>query len=425
MDLPRGMKDFENMEIQKIEYIRQHFIETANTFGFDLMEPSPIELMSVIEAKSGPTIRDDVYFFNDKGDREVSLRFDFTVGLTRYIAGQKSMKLPAKISAFGGVWRYDEPQKGRYRFFHQWDIEIFGKQNTETDAEIIEFTSKFFSNLGLENIVLSISHRKITQSYISSIFESENSEVISDILRAIDKIQKKSEKEIISEYEKKGYSKEKLEKIIEFSKLKGSPDEISKKFDVTHCPQYTWTELTSLFESLKNRNVNNIQIDFGIVRGLDYYSGIVFEAFDKNFDIGALVGGGRYDNLPSVFGRDDLGATGVAGGVERIILALENQNSSFLQKTNRVSVLYVNEDVKLNAMKIASILRENSIPTDIDLSGRALKKQMEQSTNSKFVIIVGPDEFSKNMVVVRNMSDRTENKILISELLEHVKKLLM
>ena len=104
---------------------------------------------------------------------------------------------------------------------------------------------------------------------------------------------------------------------------------------------------------------------------------------------------------------------------------MENQNSSFLQKTNRISVLYVNEDVKLHAIKIASILRENSIPTDIDLSGRALKKQMEQSTNSKFVIIVGPDELSKNMVVVRNMSDRTENKILISELLEHVKKLLM
>ena len=104
---------------------------------------------------------------------------------------------------------------------------------------------------------------------------------------------------------------------------------------------------------------------------------------------------------------------------------MENQNSSFLQKNNRISVLYVNEDVKLNAMKIASILRENSIPTDIDLSGRALKKQMEQSTNSKFVIIIGPDELSRNMVVVRNMSDRTENKILISELLEHVKKLLM
>ena len=423
MELPRGMKDFENSEIQKIEYIREKFLSTSEIFGFELMEPSSIELMSVIEAKSGPTIRDDVYFFNDKGDREVSLRFDFTVGLTRYVAGQKSMKLPAKISAFGGVWRYDEPQKGRYRFFHQWDIEIFGKQNTETDAEIIEFTSKFFSNLGFENIILSISHRKIVQSYISSVFESDKPELISDILRAIDKIQKKSKQEIVSEYEKKGYAKEKLEKIIEFSKLKGSPEEISKIFDVTQFEN--WSELIILFESLKNRNVNNIQIDFGIVRGLDYYSGVVFEAFDKTFDIGALVGGGRYDNFPSVFGRDDIGATGVAGGVERIILALENQKSSFTEQKNRVSILYVNEEMKSIAIKITSLLRENSIPTDIDLSGRALKKQMEQSTNSKFVIIVGPDEYSKNMVVVRNMSDRNENQVLIPELLKHIKNLLM
>ena len=423
MDLPRGMKDFENIEMQKIEYIREKFLSTSKIFGFELMEPSPIELMSVIEAKSGPTIRDDVYFFNDKGDREVSLRFDFTVGLTRYASGQKSMKLPAKISAFGGVWRYDEPQKGRYRFFHQWDIEIFGKQSTETDAEIIEFTSKFFSNLGLENIILSISHRKIVQSYVSSIFESDKPELISDIFRAIDKIQKKSKQEIISEYEKKGYAKEKLEKIIEFSKLKGTPEEISKILDVTQFEN--WSELTMLCESLKNRNVNNIQIDFGIVRGLDYYSGVVFEAFDKTFDIGALVGGGRYDNLPSVFGRNDLGATGVAGGVERIMLALENQNSTFKIQDDRISVLYVNDEMKPNAIQIASLMRENFIPTDIDLSGRALKKQMEQSTNSKFVIIVGPDEFSKNMVVVRNMSDRNENQIPISELLEHIKNILM
>ncbi len=423
MDLPRGMKDFENSEIQKIEYIREKFLSTSEIFGFELMEPSSIELMSVIEAKSGSAIRDDVYFFNDKGDREVSLRFDFTVGLTRYVTGQKSMKLPAKISAFGGVWRYDEPQKGRYRFFHQWDIEIFGKQNTETDAEIIEFTSKFFSNLGLENTILSISHRKIVQSYISSVFESDKPELISDILRAIDKIQKKSKQEIVSEYEKKGYAKEKLEKIIEFSKLKGSPEEITKILDVTKFEN--WSELIILFESLKNRNVNNIQIDFGIVRGLDYYSGVVFEAFDKTFDIGALVGGGRYDNLPSVFGRDDLGATGVAGGVERIILALENQKSSFTEQKNRVSILYVNEEMKSIAIKITSLLRENSIPTDIDLSGRALKKQMEHSTNSKFVIIVGPDEYSKNMVVVRNMSDRNENQVLIPELLKHIKNLLM
>ena len=202
-----------------------------------------------------------------------------------------------------------------------------------------------------------------------------------------------------------------------------SAQEISKSLDVSQFEN--WSELTALFESLSNRNVKNIQIDFGIVRGLDYYSGVVFEAFDQTFDIGALVGGGRYDNLPAIFGRNDMGATGVAGGVERIMLALENQSSSFKEKINRVSVLYVNEEMKSNAIKITSSLREKQIPTDIDLSGRALKKQMENSTNAKFVIIVGPEEFSKNMVVVRNMSDRSENQVQISELLEYIKKSLM
>ncbi|HXX06153.1 MAG TPA: ATP phosphoribosyltransferase regulatory subunit, partial [Candidatus Bathyarchaeia archaeon] len=153
MDLPRGMRDIEPVESYALEYIRQKFIETSNLFGFQFMEPSPIELVSVIETKSGPTIKNEIYYFKDKGDREVALRFDFTIGLTRYAVSQKSMRLPAKLSAFGGVWRYDEPQKGRYRFFHQWDIEVYSEPNIESDAEIIDFTSKFFSNLKLQNII--------------------------------------------------------------------------------------------------------------------------------------------------------------------------------------------------------------------------------------------------------------------------------
>ena len=211
MDLPRGMKDFENSEFSKIEFVREKFLETSETFGFKLMEPSPIESLSTLEAKGGESIKDDIYFFKDKGEREIALRFDFTVGLARFAVSQKSMKLPSKISAFGGVWRYDEPQKGRYRFFHQWDVEIFGKENLEYDAEIIEFTSQFFSKLDLQNIVIDISHRRLVQSYINKIFESDDSQIVSDMLRAVDKIQKKSKQDIISEYEKKGYSTEKLE----------------------------------------------------------------------------------------------------------------------------------------------------------------------------------------------------------------------
>ena len=415
MELPRGMKDFENSEFLEIEFIRKKFLEISEIFNFKLMEPSPLELLSTLEAKGGETLRDDVYFFKDKGEREIALRFDFTIGLTRFIASQKSFKLPAKISSFGGVWRYDEPQKGRYRFFHQFDIEIFGKVNLEHDAEIIEFVSKFFETIQLKNIVIDISHRKLVESYINKIFESNDEQIVSDILRAVDKIQKKSKQEIMSEFEKKGYSSTKLEKIIEFSKINGTPEEIEQKFDTNLLE--SWNDLKIIFKSLQNRNVNNIRINFGIVRGLDYYSGIVFEAFDTSFDIGALVGGGRYDNLPSIFGSNDLGATGVAGGIERIILSLNNQNSLHTIQNPRISVVYVNDDMQQIAINLASTLRDKGIFVDIDLSGKSLKKQMELSINSKFVVIIGPKEFSNGVVILRNMLDRTEKQIKIENLL--------
>ena len=421
MELPRGMKDFDSDEMIKIEWVRQTFLETAKTFGFDLMEPSPIELLSVLEAKSGPSIRDEIYQFKDKGDREVALRFDFTVGLTRYAASQKTLKLPAKFSSFGGVWRYDEPQKGRYRFFHQWNIETFGNLNTEHDAETIEFTSRFFDNLKLQNISIDINHRKLVESYINQVFES-NETTLHDIFRAVDKTQKKSKDEILQEYKQKGHSPEKLEKILEFSNLKGTPSEIEQSFDTSSLDG--WNELCNLYDSLKNRGIDNIRINFGIVRGLDYYSGIVFEAFDTTSDLGALVGGGRYDNLPNAFGRNDLGATGVAGGVERIILRLDEQGISCIPSNDTTSVLYVNDELKSDAINCASKLRKLGITVNIDLTTKSLKKQMEISSSSKFSIIFAPEEFARGHVVLRNMIDRTEKQISLDELITDPKSVL-
>jgi len=415
------MKDFDMDEMIKIEYVRQIFLETSKAFRFDLIEPSPIELLSVLEAKSGPSIRDEIYQFKDKGDREVALRFDFTVGLTRYATSQKNLKLPAKFSSFGGVWRYDEPQKGRYRFFHQWNIETFGNLNTEHDAETIEFTSRFFDNLKLQNISIDINHRKLVESYINQVFES-NETTLHDIFRAVDKTQKKSKDEILQEYKQKGYSPEKLEKILEFSNLKGTPSEIEQSFDTSSLDG--WNELCNLYDSLKNRGIDNIRINFGIVRGLDYYSGIVFEAFDTTSDLGALVGGGRYDNLPNAFGRDDLGATGVAGGVERIILRLDEQGISCTPSSITTSVLYVNDELKPHAIDCASKLRKLGVIVNIDLTTKSLKKQMENSSGSKFSIIFAPKEFAEKNVVLRNMVDRTEKQISLDELVTNPKDIL-
>jgi histidyl-tRNA synthetase len=407
------MKDFESEEQDKIEFVRSKFLETCRIFGFRLMNPSPIELLSVIEAKSGPAIRNEIYFFTDKGDREVALRFDFTVGLTRYVVSQKSLRMPAKIAAFGGVWRYDEPQKGRYRYFHQWDLEIYGKPSLESDAEIIEFTSRFLAALKLRNVTIHISHRKIVESVVKKVFNSEDPALIADVFRAIDKIQKKHKDQIIQEYEGKGYDRKRLEKILEFSKITGNLEDVERELDVSEIE--AWNDLKLLFESLKGRGVENILVNFGIVRGLDYYSGVVFEAFDSKSDVGALVGGGRYDSLPKAFGRDDIGATGVAGGVERIILSLEGQDQ-ILMKREYVSILYVNAEMEKHATNIASRLRQMGIPTEIDLVGRSFKKQMDNASDSKYVVIVAPKEFSEGKVVIKNMVDGSEKTALTSDL---------
>jgi histidyl-tRNA synthetase len=372
------------------------------------MDPSPIELLSVLETKSGPAIRDEIYYFKDKGDREVALRFDFTVGLTRYAAAQKSMRLPAKISSFGGVFRYDEPQKGRYRYFHQWDIEVYGKPGIESEAEIIEFTSRLFDSLLLKDITIDINHRNLVENYINQTFDSTDPQLVADILRAIDKIQKKSKQEILDEF-KDRYDLNKLEKILEFSQIKGTIKEVEEKIDTTTLA--SWDYLTKIINSLENRGVSNVRINFGIVRGLDYYSGTVFEVFDKNSTLGALAGGGRYDSLTKAFGREDIGATGVAGGVERIILTMQEQKiiSDIIQ--DRVSVLYVNEEMQKVAMSIASLLRLANIPTNIDLAGKALKKQMDQATDSRFCIIVAPKELEAGKVVLRDMTSGAESQV--------------
>ncbi len=416
MDLPRGMRDIEPKESSVTEYIRQKFIETSNLFGFQFMEPSPIELVSVIETKSGPSIKNEIYYFTDKGDREVALRFDFTIGITRYAVSQKSMKLPAKFSTFGGVWRYDEPQKGRYRFFHQWDIEIYGEPNIESDAEIIDFTSKFFTNLKLENIVIDICDRDLIESYVKDSFKAD-SNIVSDILRAVDKSQKKRKQEIIKEYQEKGYSVSNLEKILEFAQIKGTPQEIEKKIDVSKLTN--WNKVIQLFESLENRGVRNIRINFGIVRGLDYYSGIVFEVFDSKSDLGALVGGGRYDTLTKAFGRSDLGATGAAGGVERIAHSLELQKTNIDGVSPPIWIVSVNEDMQKIAISIASQLRLKGIATEVDLTGKSLRKQMEMASNSKHVIIVAPKEYADNLVIIRNMEDGSEKHMKIESVLSN------
>lgn len=420
LELPRGMRDIESEDLAGINLVRDRFFETARLFNFRMMEPSPLEMLSTLEAKSGASISNEIYAFKDKGEREVALRFDLTIGLSRYIVSRRDLKMPAKIAAFAGVFRYDEPQAGRYRYFHQWDIEVYGPFSQESDAEVIEFVSVFFKKLGLP-VSIQVNDRQLVEEFIRSKLGITDEQKVLEMFRAVDKVPKKGAQGVMQEY-KDAVEPAKLQKLIDFSRVRGSAKQVAEKADVKGLQG--WQKLAGLMDSLAARKVD-AEINLGIVRGLDYYSGMVFEVFDASGEGGALVGGGRYDRLTEAFGRKDIGATGAAGGIERIVLALQKHG---VLKPGAKPLAYVayTDDAKGRAVEIASLLRNAGIETDYDMLGRALRKQMDDASSkgAAVAVIVAPAELADNKVTVKSMKDGTEAKHDISKIADAVKKLL-
>jgi len=421
------MRDLETEEYENINLIKNAFFESAKIFNFKVMEPSPLELLSTLESKSGSGIINEIYSFTDKGNRKVALRFDLTIGLTRFFVSRRDLKIPTKIASFGGVWRYDEPQSGRYRFFHQWDIEIYGPNSLESDTEIIEFTSVFLNKLGLKNIMIDINSRELLEEYIKNNLNIIEEETLFEVFRAIDKVPKKGRNTVLKEYEKTINDKV-LEKAMIFAEKKGSYEEINQFMEPLKLK--SWESIKKVVQSLSNRKVNNIRINLGIVRGLDYYSGIVFEAVDKESNLGSLVGGGRYNKLTETFGRKDMGATGAAGGVERIILAMKKYGIIKNKNTEDLTfIVYDSPEMITMVERLASILRKKNKPVDYDLLGRSLSKQIIDAENKKVknTIIFNSEEVKSggNIILISN-PDKNEKKISIVKsfdgLLEELQK---
>jgi histidyl-tRNA synthetase len=419
LDLPRGMRDLQYEELRNISYIRDKFVETAEIFDFNQIEPSTLELLSTLEAKSGPSIIQETYSFTDKGGRDIALRFDLTIGLSRFVSIRRDLKLPAKLSSFGGVWRYDEPQLGRYRYFHQWDVEIFGSSNVDADAEVIDFVSSFLSKLKIDFVIL-INHRSILEEYLSNYLGITDNSVISEMMRAIDKLSKKSSDQIINEYAGK-LDSIKLQEFIKFVSVTDRPDKILDNDKLMEFKSAG--NLQELIDSLKSRRVKNMMVDFRIVRGLDYYSGMVFEAKELSSQVGSLVGGGRYDKLTEAFGRKDLFATGAAGGVERILSVIKDKSTKILKRP-LIYVAYDSKKEKKHALEVVSILRDLGYSTNYDINGRTISKQFHEASlkNALAIIIVRLDEFKKGVVTIK--TGLKEQKQSIAEIAKYLNQII-
>ena len=421
MDLsqPRGIRDIEPDEFDLHLKIRRAFEEVARAYNFRLMEPGPLENLSILRAKSGSQVDDQIYAFKDKADRDIGLRFDLTVGMTRNVSSKKGLKPPIKLASYGGVWRYDEPQHARYRWFYQWDVEVFGDQSVEADAEVMDLCYNLFKRVGLQDFSLEVGDRRVVEEYIRESMGVSSEEGLMEMMRALDKVQKKTEEELVEEYSRKGVSGEALSELLKFGRTRGSPDMVCRRLEELRLASAGGGGLVALRDSLRSRGIQNVEYNMSIVRGLDYYTGIVFEVVDrKHPDLGSLCGGGRYDVLPKLFGRPDLPATGAAGGVERIALSM-GRSSKGEDVENSVFVAYTEPALAEKALAIVSSLRGRGTRSELGTRGKSLGKQLEDASGRGFawVVIIGKRELESGQLTLRNMSTRAEEKVPLDGLL--------
>lgn len=429
--IPRGMRDIEPQEMARRIWLTDKIRQVLWNYGFQMLEPSPLENLETLEAKSGPEIREQIYWFPDKSARNLGLRFDLTVGMTRMVANRFDLPEAIKIASIGGNWRYEEPQFGRYRYFTQWDVEIYGVAEPSADAEIIAVGSDILDSVGLRESEIRISNRKLLEGFLRNIgLDSEAT--LERLIRVIDKLGRigpgRAERELLQA----GLTAEKVKKILEFGKLAGKPDDILGEIEAK-LPRQTmvekgFKELSGTIEALDPLGkLSNCRVDLGIVRGIGYYDGMVFEAYDRGGEeLGSIFGGGRFDKLCRIYGKRDMPATGVAGGIERLMLSLERSKLfPDIEQRPKVFVVMVNETVRDEAVRIAQKLRSRGLGTDYDLKQRSLPKQLEYANalKARVAVIVGPRELKEGKVRLKDLRTGKEDDVPTSLLTDQVAKL--
>lgn len=427
--VPRGMKDIEPQEMAKRVWAEAKILGVLQRYGFKVVEPTPLEHLETLEAKSGPQIRNEVYWFADKAGRNLGLRFDLTVGMARMVADRYDLPEPIKLCAIADAWRYDEPQFGRFRHFRQWDAEIFGSSDPLADAEAICVGMDILDSVGLKEYEVRINNRKLIESFLHRI-GVETGEQVEGTLIVIDKLSKFSAAQIEEEFEKTGLSAEQTSAIRELCSIRGPPEKVLSELSglLKEDPGSTagQVELARLADILKALGKKDrCAYDLSVVRGIGYYDGIVFEAYDKaGENIGSIFGGGRYDKLCGIYGKQERPATGVAGGIERLMISLEKSSLyPNLPETPRVYVASATEDVLPRALEIVRELRQTGVATDFDMKGRSLQKQLEYARSMKipYVVIVGRKELDKGSVRLREMESRKEKETKIDEAVKELK----
>ncbi len=428
--LPGFMELLPNEQILFNE-MKEKIAKSYEKFGFLPIDTPIIEMSEVLLAKAGGETEKQIYRFN-KGDNDLSLRFDLTVPLAKYVAqNYNNLAFPFRRYQIGKVYRGERPQKGRFREFYQCDIDIIGdgELNIINDAGMPAVIYNTIKELGFNDFTICINNRKILNGLFKELNQEENSV---EIMRVIDKIEKIGKENIIKCLEDMNIEKTSIDRIIEFIEIDGTSDEKLEKLEKLQVSEELFKqgleELKQVVKYIRSFGVPdaNFKVDLSIARGLDYYTGTVYETFLNEYrEIGSVCSGGRYDNLAEYYTDKKLPGVGVSIGLTRLFYKLNELQAIETSKKSISKVLVVSmiED-QTTALEIGKALRNAGIETENYLEDKKIKAKFKYADKLQipYVIVIGEDEIQNNVVTLKNMKIGEQKTISIEEAINEINK---
>lgn len=412
---------------QMVDTIRS----TYEKFGFLPLDTPVIELSDVLLAKAGGETEKQIYRFT-KGDTDLSLRFDLTVPLAKYVSlYQNELSFPFRRYQIGKVYRGERAQAGRFREFYQCDIDIIGEGELSLfyDAEMPSVIYTIFKELGLGDFTICLNNRKL----LNGLFAELNLEILSaDIMRIIDKIEKIGEQAVKEELQELDINTDKVEKILQFINITGSTDEILTTLEELEFQNEIFLqgckEIQQVVQGMRVFGIpdTNFKVDLTIARGLDYYTGTVYETFLNEYkQLGSICSGGRYENLAEFYTKQKLPGVGISIGLTRLFYQLRELGVLQQQETSvsKVMVVPAEKEQTLKAIEIASKMRQNKITAEVYLNDKKLKAKFKYADRLKipYLVIIGEEEINNNSISLKNMQTGEQEQMSIEQAIEKLK----
>ncbi len=448
--IPKGTRDFSPLEMARRNYIFDTVKSVFNLYGFQQIETPAMENLSTLTGKYGEEGDKLLFKILNSGDflakandhdlsaknsqkttfqiAEKGLRYDLTVPFARYVVQyQNEINFPFRRYQIQPVWRADRPQKGRYREFYQCDVDIIGSNSLLNEYELIQIVDRIFTRLGI-NVTVKINNRKVLAGIAETIGQADR---IIDITIAIDKLEKIGLEKVNAELAEKGVSESAIQKLQPILKLSGNNEEkldkIEQVIGMSESGRKGVEELRSIFGYLKTGNVaTSVELDLTLARGLNYYTGAIFEVKANDVQIGSITGGGRYDDLTGIFGLPDISGVGISFGADRIYDVMEQLNLFPKDQTISTKVLFVNfgKAEENYCLPILEQVRSAGIASEIYPSEEKMKKQMNYANKKgvKYVVLAGESEIARNEVTVKNMESGEQVCINANKLVDFLQK---